>query len=287
MTPPEHFFTGASLAHIMYSFQSFFKTKRFNYPGLLLLLGIAAMFPDIDSFFGHYVSKDPTIGHRGMTHSFIAVIFFGFFLTAVTMALTYILMHTAGSIQSLFLFGKIKNPNQTDNAALSRKIDAYFTVKSFWILFAVSTLAGISHIIADLFQPPGVWQGIPLFFPLKSGGKFIRHGGFSMTGWYDYKIMWLLIKAFVLSLPFLIAGAVLTRFNINKKISSALYALVIIINCTSCALLVDYIRTSKYKNSRSWEMKQVKYLNQSHPLIKQITIDGKNKFLKIFFKTTH
>jgi len=277
MTPPEHFFIGASLAHMIYSFQSFFKTKRFNYLALLLLLGTGAMFPDIDSFFGHYVSTNPTIGHRGMTHSFIAVIFFGFFLTAVTYALTYISMHVCRIIKN----NNLKNTDAPDNP------DAFFTVKSFWILFVISTCAGISHLIADLFQPPGVWQGIPLFFPLKSGGQYIRHGGFSMTGWYDFKIMWLLIKAFLMSLPFLMTAAVLIKFNINKKISSALYAFVIIINCTACALLVDYIRISTYKNSQAWERKQMQYLKQSHPLIKQITIDGKRNFLKLFIKSTH
>lgn len=277
MTPPEHFFIGASLAHILYSFQSFLKTKRFNYLVLLFLLGTAAMLPDIDSFFGHYVSKNPTIGHRGMTHSFAAVILFGFILTAITMALTYISMHICRIIKN----NKPKDTNASEN------IEAYFTIKSFWILFAISTCAGISHLIADLFQPPGVWQGIPLFFPLKSGGQYIRHGGFSMTGWYDYKIMWLLIKAFLISLPFLMTAAALTRFNANKKISSVFFALVIIINCGSFVLVTDYIRTSEYKNRYAWERKQTKYLNNSSPLIKKLTIDGKKIFLKIFIKSTH
>ncbi|MCP4180184.1 MAG: metal-dependent hydrolase, partial [bacterium] len=186
MTPPEHFLIGASLANVYYSFQSLLKSKRINYLTLLLIMGIAAIFPDIDSFFGHYTSVNPIIGHRGMTHSIIAVIIFGFILTIITFAVTFIIMINYYKCKSLF--------QVSEDINFINRMKNYFSIKSFIILFIISSIAGLSHLIADLPQPAGIWNGIPLLFPLKLGNQYIRNGGFSLIGWYDYSIMWLLIK---------------------------------------------------------------------------------------------
>ncbi|MCP4135595.1 MAG: metal-dependent hydrolase, partial [bacterium] len=150
MTIPEHLMIGFSFANIFYAIQSLFKFKKINYLLLVLLLAIAAAFPDIDSFFGYYTSTNPLIGHRGATHSIAGAIVSGFILTL-----------TALLISAIFLRKK------------------YLTMRVFFLLFFISSLAGISHVLADLPQPPSVWKGIPVFFPLKSGGQYMRHGGWS------------------------------------------------------------------------------------------------------------
>ena len=73
MTPPEHLLIGITCANIFYSILGIFRKHWFNYFAFALVLGLVAMAPDIDSFFGHYTSQDPVVGHRGMTHSFLGV----------------------------------------------------------------------------------------------------------------------------------------------------------------------------------------------------------------------
>ena len=95
MAPPEHLLMGITLANIFYSVQAFFKKKYFTYGKLLIVLGLVAMSPDIDSFFGRYTSPNPYIGHRGMTHSFVGITVLGFLFT-IAASLFSIIIRIAG-----------------------------------------------------------------------------------------------------------------------------------------------------------------------------------------------
>jgi len=196
MTPPEHIVIGFSIAHVFYSIQSLLRKKILSY---FIMPGVAAIFsilPDVDSFFGHYTSKNIYIGHRGITHSLL----FCAIISGVLASASYF----------LYYFNKKFS---------SKPCDENIKSKCF-MLFGISLFASISHLLADLPQPPGVWGGIPVLFPYRENGNFMRIGGWSNIGWYDYKILW---TYFALSIASAIV-AFAAHISLKRKFFSSAYS---------------------------------------------------------------
>ena len=257
MTPPEHLFIGFSIANIFYSIQTLLNKKYIPYLLLIILAGVFAIIPDIDSFWGNYTSNNVYIGHRGITHS----IFYIFMVSATVVALISIVM---------VIYNFINSNSRISDAKIK-----------LFIVFMLLFLSGISHLLADLPQPPSVWNGIPLFYPYQSNGVFSRTGGWSKIGWYDYKIVWSFISIAVVSVFLTMVLFMLNqfRFNVLKKLVAIILFLInIIVNIW----MVNYINNSQYINATHWEKIQSEYIKNSSPIINTATMKGSNYFLKLF-----
>jgi membrane-bound metal-dependent hydrolase YbcI (DUF457 family) len=254
VTPPEHLFIGFSFGNVVYAVQNFFRGRHLPYPVLLLLSGLTALLPDMDIFFNHYTSKDIFIGHRGITHSLL-------FVSAVSSVL----------VLAFMLFRRSCRTDQSGSGALYRAV------------FAVTLFPGVSHLVADLLPPPGHWGGIPVFFPLTSGGEFVRNGGWSLTGWFDYRIQWMYIAAFLVSLLFIIAFMLARRYN-HGRLKMPLLITVLAVNMGLYLWTVDHVRHSEYVNRDQWLAVQNGYLENSGPLFRALTLRGQKYFLELFHK---
>ena len=256
MTPPEHLFIGFSIGNIFYAVQTFFKKKYLPYLFIIFISGIFAILPDADSFFGNYISTDVYAGHRGITHS----VLFVFALSALTSFLAVVLVF----IKRLFYKREISN--------------LHFFIS---FIFSLIFLSGLSHLIADLPQPPGVWKGIPLFYPHQTGESFSRVGGWSKIGWYDYKIFWTLFYSVSVSFILIAVGFILRKLSF-KKFTKVLSMLIIVFNISVFIWLSSYIVNSDYINAKQWDQQQNVYLKNSNRIISGLTTRGKDCFLKIF-----
>ncbi len=245
---------GFSIAHLFYAFQTLINRKYFYYPVLLFLAGLCAIIPDIDSFFGNYASRDVYTGHRGITHSIL-------FVCTVSLTIT-LAMRTL--------------PQRPCN-----KSNILEGNKKFIMIFFLLFLCGLSHLLADLPQPPGVWGGIPLFFPYKTDGSFLRIGGWSKVGWYDYKILWSYIFCGVTSaiLTALLSISEKVKFEVITKTTAVL---LMIINLSINIWLIHYISNSRYVSAADWEKIQNEFLKKSPPMINTATRQGRVYFIRLF-----
>lgn len=248
MTPPDHLLAGLSLGTLYTSFCGIFSLKRLAYIPVIFLCGVFAMLPDADAFRGVYSSTDPFIGHRGITHSLFFVI-------------------SAASIFTIFY------------AALRRisgyyfKIPGFDKLKSVWIdLLILLFLSGLSHLLMDLPQPPGVWKGIPLFFPMKNGELYARSGGWGNLGWYDYRITWILFLTVLISLILLSAAVFFKSRDYLRKLLSVCIVITVI---TAGAMVTDHIKHSVYKGGRDWNESQRRYIEEFPPWMKNTSIKGR------------
>ena len=257
MTPPEHLLIGISIGNIFYSLQSVIRKKYLSYFLIIIMSGIFAVCPDVDSFFGHYSSVDVYIGHRGVTHS-----------------LLFVFILSASAVLFILLIKKIRKYVFSDNSSCNAGIFITF-------VFSLLFFSGVSHLIADLPQPPGIWGGIPLFFPYKNNDIFFRVGGWSKIGWYDYKIYWSLFC--VVFISFLIS-LIIYIFNriFRTRIVIILAIILMLMNVSVNVWLACYVGNSRYINSTQWNKLQNDYLRKSNTLIKKVTIHGKEYFMKLF-----
>ena len=280
MMPPEHFFIGASIANIAYSTRLFLNRPRFSYTFMVLVCGITAMLPDIDSVFGHYMSRNPLIGHRGMTHSIIFALFAATVLSLLIVHIPALIINVPGR-------AKNRSIHSTDilsypYGSLGKGGSSAFK-PDFIFLFVIIFISWLSHIIADLPQPPGVWNGIPVFFPLHSAGDYIRHGGWSMIGWFDLKILWGMIAVFILSGCLLLSSHILRLFNTTLT-SRVLYMLTIGLNIGAIICITIYISTAPYNGPVKWIESQTRFIETGSPILRHLTVKGKDAFLFLFRK---
>jgi membrane-bound metal-dependent hydrolase YbcI (DUF457 family) len=256
MTLPEHLFIGLSLGNTLYAAHAFCKRRVPPFAGAAIICGLMAILPDIDSFFGHYESTDVFIGHRGITHSIL-------FILAVSMA-------TA----ALTLMPPKRSADAGDGVARCRRPAA---------LFLLCVIGGLSHLAADLPQPPGIWGGIPLFFPLMSGGEFVRTGGWAMAGWYDYQVMWCYFLLFPASLLLLGLYGILRRRGLPR--ASLVAALcVILLNVSAYAWTVRHVAAGGYTDFAGWNSLQERRLDVFGPTLKAATLKGRDRFLVLFHR---
>ena len=254
MTPPDHFLAGLSIGAVYSSICGIFSLKRITYFIAFLLCALFALLPDIDVFRGVYSSPDPFIGHRGITHSLFFVV-----LASVIFVLLYLTVRV--------ILRHFKNET------------TYEEKKLLWIdLFLLLFLAGTSHLILDIPQPSGIWQGIPVFFPLKDGAQFARIGGWNKIGWYDYRITWMLFVSVSASIVVLIATIFLKKDIFIKKI---LCAGVLIICITTYILMASTITNSSFKNSKEWNESQRRYIDTLPEYFKKAAAHGRSSILKV------
>ena len=154
-------------------------------------------------------------------------------------------------------------------------------------------LAALSHLIADLPQPPGVWQGIPIFFPLKINNQYLRNGGWSLIGWYDLKITLYLFYAFFMSLFFVTINYLINtdefRYTQNKKfivLNRIIIVILLGINIFVNIWIVRYIKENPYQHG-DWTDYQKKIISEIPEPLQIIFINGKGFMLKIFKKVTN
>lgn len=241
MTPPDHLMAGITIGAVYSSICGVFSLKRVPYIFLFFIAALFAVLPDADAFRGVYSSTDPFIGHRGITHSLLFVF-------------------TAAAVFTITVTAVNRSFNYNKTGTNSEK------VKHLWLdLFLLTFFAGFSHLIMDLPQPPGVWKGIPLFFPLKSSGLYVRSGGWSSIGWYDYRVTYILFISVSVSLVILFISVILEKIKYVKRFLSLC---ILIVSFTALFFTVDHIRNSVFKGAREWNNSQREYMKSFHPNIK-------------------
>ncbi len=281
MTPPEHFLIGISCANIFYSGLLIIKRNWFTYGKLLIIMGLVAISPDIDSFFGHYTSTDPFVGHRGMTHSFLGVLVISIAFTLFASVITVLFRLIIGYWKVIVRYFKKRDTGEVSDEIIREYILDPFLLNKFFLFLLLCFISGTTHLITDLPQPPSVWKGIPLFFPLKSNGEFVRSGGWSLIGWYDLKIMWVLIGTTVLTVPSVLIGRAADLFKLRYA-SIPLLSVVILFNCAVFVWMGSYIASSTYTNSRKWAAYQNEMVKTFPPEIREVTMKGKTIFISLF-----
>jgi len=257
MTPPEHILIGFSIANIFYSVQKILNRTCLPYLLMVVFAVMFAVLPDIDSFFGSYASTSVYSGHRGVTHS-----------------IAFILLASAAAIPAAWIF-RAAAFQGIDDKQEARKMYAAF--------FALVFAAGLSHLLADLPQPAGPWGGIPLLYPYRSNGTFVRSGGWGRLGWYDYQVMWTFIYAALASamaIVFIYSAGRMQFGRVKKILAVLLFA----VNLGAFAWLVDHVKNSEYVSARHWDKVQDEYLSHAGPLVRGITISGRDFFLRLFFR---
>lgn len=253
MTPPDHLMAGLSVGAIYSSICGMFSVKRLSLVPVSVICGISAILPDADALRGVYSSTDPFIGHRGVTHSI-------FFVLSVAILFT--------CLYAVWL--KMHSHYKSDQNSITEKF--------LWgDLFILIVISGITHLIMDLPQPPGVWKGIPLFFPLKNGDLFLRSGGWSYTGWYDYRVTFILLVSISVSFIFLTAGFFTGRILLIRKFLSVC---VMIVCITSLFLITEHIRNSSFKGGKAWNESQRHYLEKFPPNVRKFTATGRSFILE-------
>ena len=285
MTPPEHLLIGLTGANMYYSFMSFFWTKKrmpWGYVALAFSMGLVSIIADIDSFFGNYGSPNPMIGHRGMTHSIAAAALFSLVITVLIAVLSAGVRIVTGYCLVLFHYFRSsekvlkKNSGNETGFNFCRFVSHPLTPKPILLMLVGAFIAGVSHLVTDLPQPASVWNGIPLLFPLKYGGSYVRTGGWGIIGWWDLAIPWVLFCVYSFTLLLLLCGRFLriSKQNIAQRASVAVFALVIFINLGSWFWMARYIASSNYKGETQWYLSQMKMLETFPPRIREITRRG-------------
>lgn len=276
MTPPEHFLIGLSTASAFYAAEHFVKPlekKPVGYGKLLCVMGLAAILPDMDSFWGTYTSKNPWIGHRGMTHSFVGVAVIGLGLAILSALISLILRVIPAYWHFWHDHFKRKEFGTEKKFHLPKYLLEPFHWLPFSLVFLAAFLGGVTHILADLPQAKSAWGGLPIYFPFKSGGDYARVGGFGLVGWYDFRIGWALIGAAVISIPAVFLGMFLKWFKNNffKVTVIAWFALVFAFNAGLYVWIVNHVRHSTYVDDRTWYDSQMKWVASAPKLIREPT----------------
>ncbi len=281
MTPPSHLLIGFSLANVFYSILIIVRKRWFGYFFILLLFGVVSVFPDIDSFFGNYTSTDPYLGHRGMTHSLLGISVIGVGLSMVFSLLSLFVRLIFGYWRYLVHFFKNRTPDEVSNFVLWRYLLEPLNPRKFFILLIGTFVVGYSHLLVDMVQPPSVWKGIPLFFPLKANGEYLRSGGWNLIGWYDLKVFWILTGTFLGTIPVVFLGKLFDSARL-KYVATPILALAVLFNAGVYIWIGKYISSLRYRGTAEWYSYQMKMVDTFPLQIKETTLKGKDIFLTLF-----
>ena len=246
MTPPEHFLYGLTAANTVYAGASLNRAFRGSYILSLAAGSFMAVLPDVDSFTGSYSSQDPFYGHRGWTHSFFAILTATFALLVVC-----------------FLF--------------SRLIRVSFQKSSYVVLFLCAALGGLSHLLCDMITPPGIWGGLPLFFPAT-----VRYGGWSYTGWYFITLFWIIL---ITCLGAILSGIIarLTYFFNLILLSRSIWIFSFLLSTGAIFYSCYSISKSRYTDEAGWYSLQMRRVQDFPAPIPAFT----NASIKIFLTLYH
>lgn len=258
MSPPEHLVIGAAAANLTYGLVNLRSEKQTRYLRLALIAAIGAVLPDIDSFFGHYGSLNPKIGHRGMTHSFVGVAVLGLGLSTLFASVISVFKIFTGYYRWLVAYMEHKHGLRT-KFVITKHVFSAFEKKSFCLLFLFAFIGGLTHIMADLPTPKGNWQGLPLFYPFSNA----RFGDLNLIGWYDIWGFWIVTYGIAVSIPLIIATRIISKEKF-KKLSVVIFLILFLLNAYVFYNLIDHIKNSKYKDESSW------YVYQRYTVIKKL-----------------
>ncbi len=284
MSPPEHLLIGFSTATAFYAAQHFVKPsepKPVGYGKLLCVMGVAAILPDMDSFWGHYNSSNPWVGHRGMTHSIAGVAVLGLGLAILSSVLSVIFRLIPGYWR--FWYDRFKRKEFSGDASSESKNFHFlkYVLRPFFLwpmilVFLSAFIGGLTHILADLPQAKSVWGGLPIYFPIKSGEGYARFGGFGLVGWYDFRTAWALIAVVGISIPAVLIGMTLKWFkNRAMKIVTLVWFVAIFgVNAVCYGWVVNTIRKSRFTTEQAWYESQMKWVAKAPPFVRKTTQEG-------------
>ncbi len=258
-----------------------FRKNWYTYIKIFFIMGLMAIIPDIDSFYGVYTSTDPMIGHRGVTHSFLGVAVLACIVVVSISLLSVFIRVFTGYWKYLLKYFHKKVTGEKSEVIILKYVIAPISPKHFFLFLLFAFISGSSHLLCDLPQPPSVWKGIPLFFPMKDGGQFVRNGGWSLIGWYDIKIMWILAGAAALSLPAVIISRFFDLVRV-RFIAIPFFVLIILFNGGVLYWIGKYIAGCRYEGELKWNQYQANVIDELPVEIKNITLKGRTIFISIF-----
>ena len=111
----------------------------------------------------------------------------------------------------------------------------------------------------------------------------MRHGGWSMIGWFDLKILWGLIAVFILSGGLLLTSRISALYN-STRLSRAFSVLTIVLNIGAIIGILIYISSSPYNGREKWIESQTRFIESGPPILHHLTLKGKDAFLFLFRK---
>jgi membrane-bound metal-dependent hydrolase YbcI (DUF457 family) len=284
MTTPEHLIIGLTSANLVYAATHLGpnrKKKAVGYLKILFAMSIAAIIPDIDSFFGSYTSTDPTVGHRGMTHSILGVLVLGFGVSVLTAVLSLLFRLFSSYWKLLYYHFKSKTLAEENRFRFFKDFFHSFLPKPFLLLWLFSFLAGITHLLADLPTPPSIWGGLPLLYPFKTGdGQYARFGATAAMGWYDLKIFYVMCATFTFTTLAVIVGKFFNVFKktLTKIVTILVFAAIFGASTYSFIWARNYLKTTVYKDDKQWMSYQIQVINTFDEPIKGKVI----RFVEIF-----
>lgn len=244
-----------------------------GWPKVVLVCLVASILPDIDSFFGHYTSADPWIGHRGMTHSLVGVLALGLALVLAVQFLSTLPRALPGYF--LFLYHRFRA--KATGAVSGFRFPAYVArplhPRVLLSLWAAAFLAGVGHLMVDIPQPASVWGGLPLYFPLKTAsGAYHRVGGWANIGWFDLVTAWGMVAALVGSTALLLLAALAglaARFRVARVLRASILVLACLGVAGSFAWMRREIGHSSFRDEASWYKLQMETVAKGPPWMKQ------------------
>ncbi len=286
MTPPEHFLIGVATGNIVYGTVSVaVRRPPAGYVGSILLCGFAAVLPDIDSFFGHYTSTDPWVGHRGWTHSFAGSALLAFCLAVGLSVFGIFRRIFSGYYLQLVKFFHKKETGEPNDFRFFRHLFFPFFPAPFGLLFFLGFAGAVSHMFSDMPTPASVWGGLPIYFPFKNpDGSYVRVGGWGMIGWFDLICFWTTAAAVTVSFaPAALAMMIRLFTNIVTRILSALlFSGVVGINGYLFHWMKEYIPTQKFENENQWYALQMEKMKTMPEPVQKFTADAMRLFIIIF-----
>jgi hypothetical protein len=244
-----------------------------SWPKVVLVCLIASLLPDVDSFFGHYTSTDPWIGHRGVTHSLVGVLALGLALVLAVQLLSILPRALPGYF--LFLYHRFRA--KAMGAPSVFRFPAYVVQplhpRMLLSLWAAAFLAGVGHLMVDIPQPASVWGGLPLYFPLKTdAGAFHRVGGWANIGWFNLVTAWGMLAALAGSTALLLLAAfadLAARFRVARALRASLLVLTCLGVAGSFTWMGHEIARSRFSDEASWYKLQMGTMAKGPPWMKR------------------
>ena len=214
----------------------------------------------ISRYFGTYESTNVFMGHRGITHSLAGVAFISLLISFLVLTVRLLILK---------LLCLINNSGGTP-----------FGYRGFLLLWLLGFSAGVLHLVCDLPSPSNIWHGIPMFFPMTEDGHFQRIGGWDKIGWFDYRLIYLLIMSAAVSSFLTILAAVGGRWRFTRNVLfGASLILVFYVTFSSYA----YIAPSTYSGHWKEMQKQEAILNEKPPWFSKLVLFGHGA-ADLFFK---
>lgn len=286
MLLPSHLLLGMSVANLACGVQLLSGRYSWRWRTLTFWCCTAALAPDFDVFWSVYRSADPLIGHRGFSHSLFYIFIIGILFSAGAVLLHNRLARSvplSERLRSFFYQYRLKKKHVAEHAAepqpAVRNRERYGIINGGIFLIGVLILAGFTHLYADLWQPPGMWNGIPLYWPFSA----VRSGGWAHMGWFDYRIVWLLLRLNLICWLLLVLRKPLARFAAAPRITALAAVITVLI---SWGVLHSNLQQKQFENYTQWNRLQQSSLQQLPGPVKQLFELWRRIYLSVYRSLT-